>query len=242
MAGRTPEEKVERPVMLQNWRHVGFVHWRVDPDAVAPLLPDGLKPDLVDGTAWVSLTPFLVTGARPPGVPALPLISEFPETNLRTYVLGPDGEDGLWFFSIEVASLPTLLGARAAYGAPYYLADMSVDSEDGTTRYRSRRNAGQPAASHNIVLTFDNAVMGADRTEVDDLLTGRWRAYTQHSDGALLKARVQHQQWPLHRATVVELEETITKQAGLPPLGPPDIVHWSPGVDTKLSRPQRGNA
>jgi uncharacterized protein len=241
MAGRTPEEKVDRPAMLQSWRHAGFLHWRVDPDVVAPLLPEGLRPDLVDGAAWVSLTPFLVTGARPPGVPALPLISEFPETNLRTYVIGPEEQDGLWFISIEAASLPTLMGARAAYGAPYFLADMSVEAEDGTTRYRSRRNAGQPPASHDIVLEFDNAVMGSDRTEVDDLLTGRWRAYTQHATGALLKARVEHQAWPLHRATVVELDETITQQAGLPPLGPPDVVHWSPGVDTKLSLPRRAN-
>lgn len=227
--------------MLQSWKHVGFLHWRVDPAALVPLLPEGLKPDLIDGAAWVSLTPFLVTGARPPGVPALPLISEFPETNLRTYVLGPDGQDGLWFISIEVASLPTLLGARAAYGAPYFLADMSIDLEDGTTRYRSRRNAGQPSASHDIVLTFENAVIASgDRSEIDDLLTGRWRAYTKHATGALLMARVQHQQWPLHRATVVELDETITAQAGLPPLGPPDLVHWSPGVDTRLSRPHRG--
>jgi hypothetical protein len=238
MAGRLPEHTVDRPVMLQGWKQMTFLHWRVDPDHVARLLPDGLgvEPHIVDGSAWVSLTPFLVTGARPPGLPAVPFISRFPETNLRTYVVGPDGRDGLWFLSIEAASIPTTLGARAAYGAPYFLASMSVDAAERVA-YRSRRLPGQPPARHHIVVRPGRALHD-DADEVDHQLTGRWRAYTRHPAG-LLQADVEHQPWPLHTAEVEELDEDITTAAGLPPLGPPDRVHWSPGVDTKLSAPHR---
>ncbi|MCE0448168.1 DUF2071 domain-containing protein [Streptomyces tricolor] len=57
--------------------------------------------DTYDGSAWVR--PHAVRHGRgaPAGVARGP--APFAETNLRTYVRGPDGRDGLWFLSIEVA-------------------------------------------------------------------------------------------------------------------------------------------
>ena len=72
-------------------------------------------------------------------------MSTFPETNLRTYVRGPDGRDGIWFFSLEADSLPLVLGARTLYGVPYRWADMSVERTGDVIRYRSRRRLGPPA-------------------------------------------------------------------------------------------------
>ena len=38
---------------------------------------------------------------------------------VMTFVRGPDGRDGLWFFSLEADSLGTVVGASTAYGVPY---------------------------------------------------------------------------------------------------------------------------
>ena len=46
-----------RQIMHQRWRDISFVHWRVDPARVAPLLPRGVRPDLYDGSAWVARVP-----------------------------------------------------------------------------------------------------------------------------------------------------------------------------------------
>src|SRR3954451_183544 len=107
MAGREPEEDVTRPVVHQGWRNVAMLHWRYPVEVVATLLPDELEVDVIDGSALVSLTPFLVEGFRITGLPALPFLSDFPETNLRTYVRGPDGLDGLWSLSLDVTSIAT---------------------------------------------------------------------------------------------------------------------------------------
>jgi uncharacterized protein len=48
MAGREPEERVVVPAVHQAWRKVTFLHWRVDPTALTPLLPEVLEPDVVD--------------------------------------------------------------------------------------------------------------------------------------------------------------------------------------------------
>ena len=47
-------------------------------------LPTGLELDTFQQSGWIGLTPFRLTGLRPPGLPPLPWLSTFPETNLRT--------------------------------------------------------------------------------------------------------------------------------------------------------------
>jgi len=44
--------------------------------------------------AWVGLTRFVLGDLRTPVAPAPPWFSRFPETNVRTYVVGPDGREG----------------------------------------------------------------------------------------------------------------------------------------------------
>jgi uncharacterized protein YqjF (DUF2071 family) len=62
---------------------------------VQALLPAGLTVDEYDGKAWVGLVPFMMWVA-PPGVPALPWLGRFCETNVRTSVRDEHGRDGVW--------------------------------------------------------------------------------------------------------------------------------------------------
>src|ERR1700722_19712905 len=76
---------VERPVMRQRWERLTFLHWPVEPDAVRRLLPDHLRVDLFEGRAWVGLIPFHMS-VWTSGGRGLPWVSNFCETNVRTYV------------------------------------------------------------------------------------------------------------------------------------------------------------
>src|SRR5215467_14146611 len=122
------------PIMLQRWHEIAFFHWSCEPSVVQKRLPPKLSVDTIDGKAWISLTPFLLSGLRLPHCPrALGLT--FPEMNLRTYVVGPSGP-GIWFFSLDAASLFAVLGARTTFGLPYFWAKMVVrinPSENFTT-------------------------------------------------------------------------------------------------------------
>src|SRR5438093_9555315 len=90
-------------VMAQTWEDLVFLHWPMDPDDLRARLPRGLSLDTYRGDAWVSITPFVVTGLRPRGIPAVPGLSSFAETNVRTYVTR-DGKPGVWFFSLDASS------------------------------------------------------------------------------------------------------------------------------------------
>ena len=49
---------LRRTLSTQTWSDLCFLHWAVDPDQVAPLLPRGTRPDTLDGSTHVGLIGF----------------------------------------------------------------------------------------------------------------------------------------------------------------------------------------
>src|SRR5204862_1218169 len=97
-----------------------------------------LELDVYEGSAFVGVTPFRMTGVRPVLTPPIPTATDFPELNVRTYVRH-DGRGGVWFFSLDAASLLAVLAARTAIGLPYFQARMSERRIEGEVHYESRR-------------------------------------------------------------------------------------------------------
>src|SRR4051794_9957805 len=157
MAGRQPEYSVRWPVVRQSWRTMTFIHWRYDPAQIQPLLPEGLEVDVRDGEAWVSLTPFELADFRPPIAPRHPWWPTFPETNLRTYAVGDDGRDGIYFLDIEAAGALPPLSRRPLLALPYHLAQMEV-VVGSTVSYRSRRETATDPIGHDIEVRVGDAV------------------------------------------------------------------------------------
>jgi uncharacterized protein YqjF (DUF2071 family) len=223
-----------------------FFHWAYEADQVRPFLPPGFEVDLWQGQAWVSLTCFRMVDFRLGSLPPAGGFSTFPETNLRTYVRGPDGRDGIWFLTLEAGSLPLVVAASNLYGVPYRWADMSVettaDAGGETIRYRSRRRAGRrggrgdgPRPGHDIRVR-----PGPPRPSPsghDHWLTGRWRGYSTVA-GRPVSASVHHEPWPLCEATVLDFEESLTADVGLDPPGAEPVVHYSSGVRVRLGPPR----
>lgn len=225
MASLSSDEQVGAPVLRAGWLGITFVHWRFPPADVQALLPAGLTVDEYDGSAWVSLTPFVLSDVRPPVGPKVPGMSAVRETNLRTYVRGPGGRDGLWFFSLETSSLALTLGARMLPAAPYHWGNLGVERTGDTFSYYGRRYGGSEA--YKVVVRSGAPIAPEER---DVWLTGRWRAYTRQLGGLLLVTPVQHEPWPLRSATIEVLEQNLLEAAGLPEPTEEPLVHSSPGV------------
>jgi uncharacterized protein len=233
---RRPDHEVRVPVMRQEWRDVVFLHWPYPRAAVARQVPRGLSIHTYKGQAWVALTSFQVAACSLGPAPPLSAWS-FPETNLRTYVVGPDGQDGIWFLDIDAGSLPVAVGARLGVGAPYHWADMSVRRSGPSVRYECRRR-GPVDAGHDIEIRVGDPVADADRAGLVDWLTGRWRSWTALA-GVAVCSPVAHEPWPLRHAEVVTLEQDVFSPAGLaPPEGDP-LAHYAPSASARFapSRP-----
>ncbi|MGI9006946.1 MAG: YqjF family protein [Streptosporangiaceae bacterium] len=229
---------IERPVMRQRWATLTFLHWAFDPADVQRLLPAGLTADLHDGAAWVGLVPFYMHVATPGGRQA-PWVSRFCETNVRTYVRDDAGRSGIWFLSLDAARLGAVAVARSTYRLPYFWSSMDVGSPgDGTIRYRSRRRLPGPCPAVSEVAVRPGPRFAADALgDRDHFLTARWILFSI-TGGRRRLARACHQPWPLHHAEVLSLDDHLIEAAGLPaPSGSP-LVHYSPGVDVAIGRPE----
>jgi uncharacterized protein YqjF (DUF2071 family) len=222
---------VHRPVMYQDWRDLTFLHWPYPPEVVQPLLPRGLTAQTFEGSAWIGLVPFLMDRVRFPGVPALPWMSRFPETNVRTYVSGPDGSAGIFFFSLDAARLPAVLVGRGTYRLPYLWSSMSVTATPHEFRYTcARRWPGPRGARCDAVVSRGTPTAPGPR---EYFLTYRFRLYSVVR-GRLVHALAAHGPWELFGGTVRSLQESVVAAAGLPaPTGEP-LVHTSPGVTVRI--------
>lgn len=232
-----PTDPVRRPVALQNWNLLTFVHWSYAPAVIQKMLPPGLVPDLFGGRAWVGLIPFLLEGLRPPFLPPFLWLPNYPETNLRTYVKAQDGSSGVFFFSLDTDSLLGLVVGRALYRMNYVYSDMSVVPNGQSIRYQSRRrwptnSRGAARISVEIGEPYGPGAAG----DIAEFLTCRWRLFTVRS-GGLYWAGVYHEPWPLYRARLLELDQTLLNAANLPDPEEDPLVMYSPGVHSRVSLP-----
>ena len=232
-----PPHRVRLPVNVHEWRSISFLHWRVDPAVMQQLVPRGLEVLIHDASAWVSVTPFVIR-VRPPGLPAVSGLATFPETNVRTYVAGPDGRQGLWFLRMEVTQA-WFVAALRAVGLPYVRQRMSVTADGGAITYVSQPRAGG-APGHRIVVRPGQALSPPSGGPTARFLTARWAAY--HRRGRiLLRTPAEHPPWPLQTAAVEDCAVAgLFAAAGLPaPQARPALAHYSPGVRVRIGPPAR---
>jgi uncharacterized protein YqjF (DUF2071 family) len=213
--------------MRQSWRELTFLHWRFDPAVVRAVVPGDLALDVYDGSAWVGLVPFIVADLTLPNAPAVPWLSTFAETNVRTYVIDRNGRRGVWFFSLDAARLLAVLGARTAYALPYIWAKMRVERNGTAARYESLRHLARKGRSR-VEVRIGEPI--SEPSELDVFLTARFRLFAKRR-GQLLMAEVEHAPWRLRRATLIELEDTLLNNAGLPRPTSDPLVHFGGNVD-----------
>ena len=228
-----------KPAGFQTWRDLAFLHWRVSPEAVRRTLPDGLEVDTFGGAAWVGLVPFLMTGVRTAGLGAVPGVSTFRETNVRTYVTrrNADGvrEPGVYFYSLDASKLPAVLAARSVWKLPYYWAAMTLRRDGDRVRYTSRRRwPGPRAAASDLTVTATGPAAPAAPGTLEHFLAERYLLFTP-ARGRILRGQVHHTPYPLRAARVEELRDGLTTAAGFNFAGrPPDHVCFSDGVDVTI--------
>lgn len=222
---------VARAVMSQSWTRLTYLHWPYDPAVVRPLMPDGVEPDVIDGTTWVGLIPFAMRRLGFLGI-RLPYVSDFLETNVRLYGVDRQGRHGVVFLSLDSDRLLPVLGARVGYRLPYVWSSMSMRESGHELSYTARRRTGGARSSIRVRV---GAAVEAD--PLDDFLTARWGLHFRWY-GRTAFAAIAHEPWPLHRAELLELDDGLIAAAGLPPpVGEPRVLH-SPGVEVRIGRPR----
>ena len=232
-----PEQMV---VMHQNWHHLLFLHWEIPAEKLQALVPPQLTIDTYEGKAYVGLIPFTITGVRAVLTPPLPWISSFHEVNVRTYVHHEGRDPGVWFFSLDAASTLAVAAARAMYHLPYFDADMSFEVGDGALpeiafdSKRTDRRGQLPANAHVRYQPAEGLVQASPPGSLEHFLVERYILYAQDESHTLHRARVHHQPYPVQRAELLGLEETLVWAAGIRRPDSVPMRHYAREVNVKV--------
>ena len=222
-----------RPVLLrQDWRDVAFLHWAIEPGVAAPLLPRGVRPDVLEGRTFVGLVVLRMEHTAPLGVLPLPWLGSFGQANVRLYSVDGDGRRGVVFLSLDAGRLLPAVTARTA-GLPYSWARVRVHRQEARCTYRVDRRPGTAHARIDLRV-------GPPREPgpLELFVTARWGLH-HRLPGRTVFGAVEHGPWPLHDAELTACDTDLLAAAGLPPVaGPPVSTLYSPGVrDARLGVP-----
>lgn len=232
-----------RAVGYHRWQDLLFVHWRVPPEVVVPRLPRGLTLDTFDGSAWIGLVPFAMRRVRPWWSPAVPGISNFLETNVRTYVHRDGHDPGVWFFSLDASSRFAVFLARRFWGLNYRFARMSLESRDDRFRCQSRRGQGASGAGScelEAVIDRQRDPAAATPGTLDHFLLERYVLYSTDlgpsGDARLYRGQVHHAPYQTVPARVTRCRESLLAANGLPATESAEIAHaaYCRGVDVEV--------
>jgi uncharacterized protein YqjF (DUF2071 family) len=216
----------------QTWHDVLFAHWPIAASALRPLVPAALDIETFDGSSWVSLVPFRMTGVTARFVPPIPGLSAFPETNLRVYVRHGD-RPGVWFISLDASNALAVWAARRFFHLPYFRAAMQLDYEGERVHYRTERIGGVRATFVGAYWPV-GSVFAADPGTLDHFLTERYRLYARASGGDLLALDIHHPPWPLQRAQADIEMNTVATSQGVAVGGEPLFLHYARRLDVRF--------
>jgi hypothetical protein len=226
-----PPLPMERVVFTQTWSQLAFLHWAVEPDVVAPQLPPGVRPDVIDGVTYVGLIPFVMRGIGLYGSPGVPWLGSFLETNVRLYSVDATGRRGVVFATLDASRLIPVLAARWGPGLPYVWSRMRRYRAGDRLVYTCRRRwPGPRDAASRVVVSVGDPIDGGPLAH---FLTARWGLHQTDRRGRTVFWPNAHDRWPLRTATLEHLDDDLLAAAGFPDLAarPPDSVLFSEGVD-----------
>ena len=226
---------LRRPVLFdQSWVDLTFIHWPVQPAAVAHLYPPGTRPDVfADGMTYVGLVPFRMGHTALGTGPRLPYFGVFAETNVRLYSVDEAGRHGVLFRSLETARLAVVPLTRIVMGVPYTWAKMRIRLNKEEISYHSVRRWPRRGLHSRVAVSIGDPV---EPTPLETWLTARWGAHTRKL-GRTWWVPNEHAAWVLRSAQLVEFDDDLVAAAGVPVAGPRLRVLFSPGTRTRFGRP-----
>ena len=200
-------------VMRQDWSHLLFLHWEMDPAIIQEHLPPGLTVDTYDNKAYLGIVPFHMDNVRPSFCPTVPGLSWFLELNLRTYVHDENGVPGVWFFALDCNQWLAVKLARGLFHLPYQHASMESYQHEGTLNYISRRKG----CEQSQIFKYPAELSHSKTAEVGSLeffLLERYRLFSVGANGSIYSGLVHHSPYQFHEIDITDYSTRLFSLCG----------------------------
>jgi uncharacterized protein YqjF (DUF2071 family) len=223
------------PVMEQNWENLLFLHWPIEPSVVRALVPEQLELDTFEGKAWISITPFALSGLRLFSMPPLPGMDAFDELNVRTYVHFK-GMPGIYFLSLDASKLIPAFAARLFFMLPYHAAEIEFNNSGREFLFELKRASGKEAR-FMARWQVGQRLRAPDLESLAFFLVERYCFFTQKA-GVVNITRVYHHPWILDEALEVKVQSSMLQAVGLPDPTERPLAHFSQHLNVAVWAPR----
>jgi uncharacterized protein YqjF (DUF2071 family) len=201
---------VLKAFLTAHWKYLAMLNFAIDPQLLAPHLPEGTELDFREGETYVSMVGFLFYHTVVLGLP-LPRHRNFEEVNLRFYVRKKSGDTwrrGVVFLRELVPKIAIAVTARVFYGEPYQALPMRSavkDDESGVAAtYEWRR--GQKW--ERLGMTAHGVARDIAAGSHEEFITEHYWGYTARAAGTS-EYRVEHPRWKFWPADTFELKANV---------------------------------
>ena len=220
-------------IMKQIWHDLLFLHYPLPVEVVLPLIPSGMSLDTFHDQAWISVVPFWMSGIRLRGTPAIPYFSQFPELNVRTYVI-VDGKPGVYFFSLDARSRIGVFFGKSIYKLPYYYSEMSItrNGDNGNDIDYVSVRADDTSVRFQGSYRPSSGVFQAEKGTLDYWLVERY-CLAAHDNHRTYLSEIDHEPWLLQRVEYSVIHNTMLHPIGIR-LPAPYCAHYSKRNDVRI--------
>lgn len=224
--------------LTAEWKHLLFANYRVQPDVLAPWIPDRTRLDSFDGHAFVSLVAFLFERTRVLGIP-IPLYGLFEEVNLRFYVSPIDdpSKRAVTFIREIVPKRAIPIIANSLFHENYVALPMSHATRDQDHAY-SWTNEAENTFSGRVTEPLAYPAAGS----IAEFITEHYWGYSRGKNRTL-EYRVEHPQWRCGDVEEFDVDVDFAATYG-PEFGflsnqAPATVLYAEGSEVSVSFPRR---
>lgn len=219
-AHRPYELPIDKWRYYQEWNQLLFFHWKIPFDVIRKVVPAELTIDTFQDECYVSLVPFTMEKVRLKFLPAVGLVSNFHEINLRTYI-NFKGQGGVYFFSLEAQKYFSAYLSRKLSGLPYEKS--SINRSDGNYRSMNKVKA------FSLDVEYEIKEVIHQKTELDKWLTERYRVYFAEN-GSVYQYDVHHNEWEVRHIELKKFQLNYSINGFSFTNRKPDLMHYSEGV------------
>lgn len=202
----------------QEWKKVVFLHYKVKRKALERFVPKSLKLDSINGDYWVSIVAFDMKNIRPRLFPAFPLISDFQEVNLRTYVQC-NGKSGVYFLSIKANKAISSLIARKISGLPYHFAEMKRTNHS----FLLKDNKNKASIQYKIKEPIEKG------SKLDRWLVERYALFMKKNN-KIYRFDIHHSTWEIKNLELTKIEMDQPEFCSILS-HPPEMAHYAEGTE-----------
>jgi len=183
-----------------------MLNYRIDPELLGPLIPNGVELDSFHGQTYISIVGFLFLDTRVLTI-AFPFHRDFEEVNLRFYVRRRSADTwrrGVCFVGEIVPKKAVALLARLAYGERYMALPMKhhIEHRDGAVKveYSWRRHSKW----ESIAMSASGDPISIAAGTHEEFITEHYWGYTDVRGGCS-EYRVEHPRWKIWPADTFEV-------------------------------------